>query len=362
MAGITGAPFRSLCREFMLQGVAAEEEGTVPGLFVSEMIQAACLVGNDRGTWELARFGPSEAPRSVQIAGSDPAAMGEAARILVGEGRVDHVDINFGCPMPKITSKGAGSAIPARPDLFRSVLRAVVAGAGGSVPVTIKMRMGLDEDRLTFLEAGRIAQEEGVAAVALHARTAAQMYDGDARWEAIAELKEALSVPVLGNGDVWGAGDALRMAAATRCDGVVVGRGCLGRPWLFRDLAAAFEGRPRGRSRASGRPSPSPSTTPPARPPAGAVPAFRKHAGWYLARYGPAGAALREAALRAASLAELRALADPAAALYDPAAAPVAAPGRPPGAGKSAAGRRRPSVKLPEGFLPRPAAAPGPRP
>ena len=163
--------------------------------------------------------------------------MGEAVRLLVGEGRVDHLDMNFGCPVRKVTSKGGGAAIPLKPRLLRNIVRAAVEAAG-AVPVTIKFRIGIDERYQTYLEAGRIGQEEGCAAVGLHARTAAQLYDGEARWEAIAELKQAVTrIPVLGNGDVWEAEDALRMMRATGCDGVIVGRGCLGRPWLFRDLA-----------------------------------------------------------------------------------------------------------------------------
>ena len=163
--------------------------------------------------------------------------------MLVGEDRVDHIDMNFGCPVRKVTSKGGGAAIPLKPRLLRSIVRAAVAAAG-AVPVTIKFRMGIDDLYLTYLDAGRIGEEEGCAAVGLHARTAAQLYDGEARWEAIAALKQAVTrIPVLGNGDIWEAEDALRMMRTTGCDGVIVGRGCLGRPWLFRDLADVFEGR-----------------------------------------------------------------------------------------------------------------------
>ena len=169
---------------------------------------------------------------------------GQAARILVSEDRADHIDLNFGCPVPKVTRKGGGSAIPWKTELFRSIVASVVREADPyAVPVTVKMRVGIDDAHVTYLEAGRIAEGEGAAAVALHARTAAQAYSGQADWSAIARLREAVtSVPVLGNGDIWSAEDALRMVAETGCDGVVVGRGCLGRPWLFTDLAAAFAG------------------------------------------------------------------------------------------------------------------------
>lgn len=230
MAGVTNWPFRTLCARFGA------------GLYVSEMITARPLVEGREKALKLADFGPEESPRSLQIYGVDPHFVGEAVKRLVGEGRVDHIDMNFGCPVRKVTRKGGGAAIPVRPLLLRDIVRAAVKNAG-EVPVTIKFRMGIDEELLTYEDTGRIAEEEGCAAVALHARTAAQLYDGEARWEHIARLKQAVSrIAVLGNGDVWEAWDALRMMRETGCDGVVVGRGCLGRPWLFRDLAAVFEG------------------------------------------------------------------------------------------------------------------------
>lgn len=231
MAGITNAPFRRLCRRFGA------------GLYVSEMITARALVEGNAKTRRLAEFAPDESPRSIQLYGVDPHFVGEAVAWLVGEGRVDHVDMNFGCPVRKVTRRGGGAAIPARPNLLRAIVRAAVKHAG-AVPVTLKFRIGIDARTLTFLDAGRIAEDEGCSAVALHARTAAELYDGEAHWDAIAELKQAVArIPVLGNGDVWEAFDALRMMRATGCDGVVVGRGCLGRPWLFRDLADVFAGR-----------------------------------------------------------------------------------------------------------------------
>ncbi len=231
MAGVTNWPFRGLCRAFGA------------GLYVSEMVTARPLAEGREKTLRLADFGAGEAPRSLQLYGVDPHYVSEAVKRLVGEGRIDHLDMNFGCPVPKVTRKGGGSVIPARPRLLRAIVRAAVRAAG-SVPVTIKFRMGIDEARMTFLEAGRIAEDEGCAGVALHARTAAQLYAGEARWDAIAELKAHVrSIPVLGNGDIWEAHDALRMLAQTGCDGVVVGRGCLGRPWLFRELCDVFAGR-----------------------------------------------------------------------------------------------------------------------
>ncbi len=245
MAGVTNWPFRTLCRRFG-GGVAPGAAGAPAahrGLYVSEMITARPLVEGVEKTLRLTDFGPDESPRSLQLYGVDPYYVGEAVKRLVGEGRVDHIDMNFGCPVPKVTRKGGGSAIPAKPRLLATIVRAAVASAG-NVPVTIKFRKGIDESLITYEDAGRIGEAEGVAAVALHARTAAQLYDGAADWSAIARLKEvARTIPVFGNGDIWEAHDALRMMRATGCDGVVVGRGCLGRPWLFRDLADVFAGR-----------------------------------------------------------------------------------------------------------------------
>ncbi|MGD8316353.1 MAG: tRNA dihydrouridine synthase DusB [Myxococcales bacterium] len=231
MAGVTNWPFRAICRRFGA------------GLYVSEMVTARPLVEGRSKSLMLAEFGPDESPRSLQLYGTDPHYVGEAVRWLVGEGLIDHVDMNFGCPVPKVTRKGGGAAIPAKPELLARIVRAAVRNAGAT-PVTIKFRMGIDDNLLTYEDAGRIAEGEGCAAVALHARTAAQLYDGEARWEAIGNLKQRVrTIPVLGNGDVWEAHDALRMMRATGCDGVVIGRGCLGRPWLFRDLADVFDGR-----------------------------------------------------------------------------------------------------------------------
>jgi len=231
MAGVTNYPFRSLCRRFGA------------GLYVSEMITARPLVEGNQKTLRIADFGPEENPRSLQLYGVDPYYVGEATKRLVGEGRVDHIDMNFGCPVRKVTSKGGGAAIPVKPKLLAAIVRACVRSAG-AVPVTIKFRMGIHDELLTFLDAGRVGEAEGCRAVGLHARTAAQLYDGEARWSAIAELKQAVrSIPVLGNGDIWEAEDALRMMRTTGCDGVIVGRGCLGRPWLFRDLVSVFDGR-----------------------------------------------------------------------------------------------------------------------
>ncbi|MFI8290044.1 tRNA dihydrouridine synthase DusB [Streptomyces sp. ms191] len=232
MAGITNAPFRTLCREY----------SGGKGLFVSEMITTRALVERNEKTMQLIRFDDSEKPRSIQLYGVDPVTVGKAVRMIVDEDLADHIDLNFGCPVPKVTRKGGGSALPYKRPLLRAILHEAVTNAG-DLPVTMKMRKGIDDDHITFLDAGRIAVEEGVTAIALHGRTAAQHYGGTADWDAIARLKEHVpEIPVLGNGDIWSADDALRMMRETGCDGVVVGRGCLGRPWLFGDLVAGFEG------------------------------------------------------------------------------------------------------------------------
>nr|WP_323097212.1 tRNA dihydrouridine synthase DusB [Intrasporangium sp. YIM S08009] len=247
MAGITNRAFRRLCREYGNEGTALASARGASGatsLYVSEMITSRALVERNVETMRLIEHDPEEHPRSIQLYSVDPATARAAARILVQEDRTDHIDLNFGCPVPKVTRKGGGSALPWKKDLFRRIVGAVVEeGARGDIPVTVKMRKGIDDEHTTFLDAGLAAEQEGVAAVALHGRTASQAYSGTADWAAIKALKETVTtVPVLGNGDIWSAEDALRMVEETGCDGVVVGRGCLGRPWLFTDLAAAFAG------------------------------------------------------------------------------------------------------------------------
>ena len=231
MAGITNAAYRRLCAE---QGA---------GLYVCEMITSRGLVERDTTTLKMLVFDELETTRSVQLYGTDPSYVGKATEILCAEYGVHHVDLNFGCPVPKVTRKGGGGALPWKRGLLGEILRSAVAAAEPyGVPVTMKTRKGLDEDHLTYLDAGRIAQESGIVAIALHGRTVAQSYSGVADWDAIARLVDHVDIPVLGNGDIWEAADAVAMVEQTGAAGVVVGRGCLGRPWLFRDLAAAFAG------------------------------------------------------------------------------------------------------------------------
>lgn len=229
MAGITNTAFRRLCREFG------------GGLYVSEMVTSRALVERTEESLRLVGHHESEDIRSVQLYGVDPKTISDAVTMLVAEDMADHIDLNFGCPVPKVTRKGGGAALPWKQDLFASIVTAAVKAAG-DIPLTVKMRKGIDADHLTYIEAGKAARDAGVAAVALHGRTAADYYSGNADWSAIATLREALpDVQVLGNGDIWSAGDAIRMMRETGVDGVVVGRGCLGRPWLFGDLQAAFD-------------------------------------------------------------------------------------------------------------------------
>jgi nifR3 family TIM-barrel protein len=302
MAGVTNAAYRSLCRSYGA------------GLYVSEMVSARALLEVNETTSRRASFGADETVRSIQLYATHPAIVAAATRKLVDEDGVDHIDLNVGCPSPKVTRRGGGAALPAHPVLFGELVRAAVRAAG-DVPVTVKMRKGVDDDHLTHLEAGRRAEAEGAAAVALHARTAEQFYSGRADWPAIAELKSTVtSIPVLGNGDIWTADDALRMMAETGCDGVVVGRGCLGRPWLFRDLADAFSGREQAGPPTIGAVVPvmkrHARALVEARGDEGfAVRDFRRHTGWYLTGY-PVGGVARKRLAMASSLAELDELLD----------------------------------------------------
>ncbi|WP_218045332.1 tRNA dihydrouridine synthase DusB [[Mycobacterium] fortunisiensis] len=342
MAGVTNVAFRTLCRELEIA-----RAGTVSGLYVCEMVTARALVERHPVTLHMTTFGPDESPRSLQLYTVDPDTTYLAAKMIADEGMADHIDMNFGCPVPKVTKRGGGSALPYKRRLFGQIVAAAVRGvAGTDIPVTVKFRVGIDEAHHTHLDAGRIAAEEGAAAVALHARTAAQRYSGTADWDQIAALKaHVTSIPVLGNGDIFEADDALAMMAETGCDGVVIGRGCLGRPWLFAELSAAFTGRP-------------PATPPTLGEVADIVRRhgellsahfgedkgmrdIRKHVAWYLHGF-PAGADLRRALALVKTRSELDALLDQ----LDPDVPFPAAAGGPRGRQGSAA-----SVSLPEGWL-----------
>lgn len=310
MAGVTNVAFRTLCREQEMQ-----RTGTISGLYICEMVTARALVERNEKTLHMTTFAPDEDPRSLQLYTVDPQYTYEAAKMIVDENLADHIDLNFGCPVPKVTRRGGGSALPYKRRLFGNIVAAAVrATEGTGIPVTVKFRVGIDDDHHTHLDAGRIAADQGAVAVALHARTASQRYSGQADWSQIARLKEHMvdsghaSVPVLGNGDIFAAGDARRMMDETGCDGVVVGRGCLGRPWLFAELSAELRGLP----------VPAPPTLAEVaaiiRRHAGLLVEhegerkgcrdLRKHVGWYLRGY-PAGSEVRSSLARVATLAEL---------------------------------------------------------
>ncbi|MCB0947932.1 MAG: tRNA dihydrouridine synthase DusB [Mycobacterium sp.] len=342
MAGVTNVAFRTLCRELELS-----RAGTVSGLYVCEMVTARALVERHPVTMHMTTFAPEELPRSLQLYTVDPETTYAAAKMIADEGMADHLDLNFGCPVPKVTRRGGGAALPFKRRLFAQIIRAAVRGtANAGIPVTVKFRIGIDDAHHTHLDAGRIAAEEGAAAVALHARTAAQRYSGTADWEQIAALKaHVAAVPVLGNGDIFNASDALAMMAATGCDGVVIGRGCLGRPWLFAELSAAFTGE-----------------TPASPPKLGEVTKIirrhgellvahfgedkamrdiRKHVAWYLHGF-PAGADLRRSLALVKTISEL----DDLLGQLDPDVPFPAVGSGPRGRQGSAA-----SVTLPQGWL-----------
>ncbi|MGZ5377028.1 MAG: tRNA dihydrouridine synthase DusB [Mycobacterium sp.] len=342
MAGVTNVAFRTLCRELELA-----RAGTVSGLYVCEMVTARALVERHPATMHMVTFADDETPRSLQLYSVDPHNTYLAAKMIADEGLADHIDMNFGCPVAKVTRRGGGAALPFKRKLFGHIVGAAVAATQGTdIPVTVKFRIGIDDAHHTHLDAGRIAAEEGAAAVALHARTAAQRYSGEADWEQIAALKQHVTtVPVLGNGDIFEAADALAMMDATGCDGVVIGRGCLGRPWLFAELSTAFAG--------------TSAATPPT---LGQVAEIimrhgellaahfgedkgmrdiRKHVAWYLHGF-PAGADLRRSLALVKTLKELQTLLDDLDPDIDFPAAATGPRGR---QGSPAA------VSLPEGWL-----------
>lgn len=228
MAGVTDQDFRRIVRRIGGAGVVAME-------FVSSKM----LLAGDRRLEPVMRFAEEERPLAIQVYGGDAATMAEAARIVEAIG-ADLVDVNMGCPANKVLRGCAGAALMGDLDLARRVVREVVRAV--SIPVTVKFRLGLDERRICHLDLGRICADEGATAVALHARTARQMFTGRADWSQIGRLKEALAIPVLGNGDVATADDALAMFAETGCDGVMIGRGATRNPWIFRQIAARRSG------------------------------------------------------------------------------------------------------------------------
>lgn len=229
MAGFTDAP----CRRLMAQHGA--------GFTVSEMVSGRALVYQDRKTAALLRAEPNDAPYGVQLFGDDPEIMGQAAALIEGE-QFDFLDINMGCPAPKIVSAGAGSKLMLDPELCGRIVEQVAAHT--TRPVTVKMRKGWDADHITAVECAKACAQAGAAAIAVHARTRAEMYTPGIDLSIIAAVKQAVDVPVLGNGDIHTPEDALEMVRQTGCDGVMIARAALGDPWLFEQVNAALEGAP----------------------------------------------------------------------------------------------------------------------
>ena len=230
MAGVTDLAFRTICRE---QGA---------GLTCTEMVSAKALCFQDKKSIPLLQLGEGEYPAAAQLFGSDEGCMQEAAAIAGEVSGADILDINMGCPVPKVANSGDGSGLMRTPELAVRVAEAVIRGAGGR-PVTVKMRLGWDKGSINCVELARAMEQAGVAAVAVHGRTKSQMYAGRADWDYIRAVKEAVTIPVIANGDIFSAADAVHILKYTGADLAMVGRGCFGNPWLFQQAKAALEGR-----------------------------------------------------------------------------------------------------------------------
>ena len=229
MAGITDLPFRLICRRLGC------------GMTVSEMVSAKGLLYKNVKTTEMLRIDDGERPTAIQLFGSVPAELAEAARMVEASG-ADMIDFNMGCPVPKIVNNGEGSALMKNPQLAHDILAAMIKAV--KIPVTVKFRAGCDDNNRNAVEIARAVEAAGVSAVAVHGRTRQQFYEGKADWSIIADVKQAVKVPVFGNGDIFTVADGLRMLEQTGCDGLMIGRGADGNPWLFTALAAALRGEP----------------------------------------------------------------------------------------------------------------------
>ena len=230
MAGVTDLGFRTVCRELGA------------GYTVTEMVSSKALCYQDKKSIPLLKLGEGEHPAAAQIFGSDPACMEQAAGIAAEVSGADIIDINMGCPVPKVANSGDGSGLMKNPDLAVKVAEAVLRGAGGK-PVTVKFRLGWDKGSINCVEFAQVMEQAGVSAVAVHGRTKTQMYAGKANWDYIKAVKQAVSIPVIANGDVFEPEDAVRILKYTGADMAMIGRGCFGNPWLFQRALAALEGR-----------------------------------------------------------------------------------------------------------------------
>ncbi len=231
MAGVTDYPFRLLCKEMGA------------GLVYSEFVSAHGIIRENRKTLEMIRFTPQERPIGIQIFGDKPQVMAQAAKKIVDQFKPDLIDINYGCPVPKVTRHGAGSAALRDLTLMEDITRAV-ADAVHSIPVTVKMRSGWDANSIVIPQVGPLLERCGIQAITLHPRTARQSFQGNANWSLIKELKAAVSIPVIGNGDIRQPADILRMFQETGCDAVMIGRAALGNPWFFQQAQALLNGSP----------------------------------------------------------------------------------------------------------------------
>jgi tRNA-dihydrouridine synthase B len=230
MAGVTDLAFRILCKEMGA------------GLVFSEMVSSKGMYYNDKSTEQLLEIDPKERPIAIQIFGSDPLVMRNVVESHLNPREdIDIIDINMGCPAPKIVKNGDGSALMKNPKLVREILREIIRVS--KKPVTLKIRMGWDNDNINGIDIARIAEEEGVAAITIHARTKDMLYSGEADWDYIKLVKENLTIPVIGNGDIFEPMDGIKMLEHTKCDGIAIGRGSQGNPWIFKRIIDVMSGK-----------------------------------------------------------------------------------------------------------------------
>lgn len=231
MAGVTDLAFRIICSEMGA------------GLVFSEMVSSKGIYYGDKKTERLLEVDPNERPIAMQIFGSDPEIMKSIVESNLNKRNdIDIIDINMGCPAPKIVKNGDGSALMKNPKLTREILKSVVKAS--NKPVTLKIRMGWDKDNINGIEIAKIAEEEGISALTVHGRTRDMFYSGEADWDFIRKVKSSIEIPVIGNGDIFRPEDGIRMLEYTKCDGIAIGRGSQGNPWIFRRILSLIDGKP----------------------------------------------------------------------------------------------------------------------